>query len=152
MLASMLGSVCVFACSGSLEKLYLYVILSLNRGKRRFIMTCYFVSGTLKTPCPLHGCKRVYSDRSALDAHIKDHDCPAQSLPGQSFSEAAESDSASRCPCCVNEISRTGTCVMNYSSYFAIYLGLYLSSKKKQIGNYHKAGLREENIYIFLRD
>uniref|UniRef100_A0A3Q3CW50 Zinc finger protein 414 n=1 Tax=Haplochromis burtoni TaxID=8153 RepID=A0A3Q3CW50_HAPBU len=34
-------------------------------------------------PCPLHACKRVYSDTSALESHIKDHDIPAQSLPGK---------------------------------------------------------------------
>ncbi|GAA6233121.1 zinc finger protein 414 [Lates japonicus] len=40
-------------------------------------------AGNKRTPCPLHGCKRVYSDVSALDSHIKDHEIPAQSLPGK---------------------------------------------------------------------
>ncbi|XP_030581024.1 zinc finger protein 414 isoform X2 [Archocentrus centrarchus] len=39
--------------------------------------------GNKRIPCPLHGCKRVYSDTSALESHIKDHEIPAQSLPGK---------------------------------------------------------------------
>ncbi|XP_040889106.1 zinc finger protein 414 [Toxotes jaculatrix] len=39
--------------------------------------------GNKRTPCPLHGCKRVYTDVSALESHIKDHEIPAQSLPGK---------------------------------------------------------------------
>uniref|UniRef100_A0A669DMB2 C2H2-type domain-containing protein n=1 Tax=Oreochromis niloticus TaxID=8128 RepID=A0A669DMB2_ORENI len=39
--------------------------------------------GNKRIPCPLHACKRVYSDTSALESHIKDHDIPAQSLPGK---------------------------------------------------------------------
>lgn len=41
--------------------------------------------GNKRTPCPLHGCKRVYTDVSALEAHIKDHDISAQSLPGKAL-------------------------------------------------------------------
>ncbi|XP_026233687.1 zinc finger protein 414 [Anabas testudineus] len=40
-------------------------------------------NGNKRTPCPLHGCKRVYTDISALESHIKDHEIPAQSLPGK---------------------------------------------------------------------
>uniref|UniRef100_A0A668TQZ5 C2H2-type domain-containing protein n=1 Tax=Oreochromis aureus TaxID=47969 RepID=A0A668TQZ5_OREAU len=40
-------------------------------------------AGNKRIPCPLHACKRVYSDTSALESHIKDHDIPAQSLPGK---------------------------------------------------------------------
>ncbi|XP_056881078.1 zinc finger protein 414 isoform X1 [Takifugu flavidus] len=39
--------------------------------------------GTMRAACPLHGCRRVYPDRSALDAHIAEHDSPAQSVPGK---------------------------------------------------------------------
>nr|XP_046240728.1 zinc finger protein 414 [Scatophagus argus] len=39
--------------------------------------------GSKRTPCPLHGCKRVYADVSALEAHIKDHEILAESLPGK---------------------------------------------------------------------
>lgn len=39
--------------------------------------------GKLRTPCPLHGCKRVYTDTTSLEAHIKDHEIPAESLPGK---------------------------------------------------------------------
>ncbi|XP_070765050.1 zinc finger protein 414 [Enoplosus armatus] len=39
--------------------------------------------GNKRTPCPLHGCKRVYTDASALESHIKDHEISAQSLPGK---------------------------------------------------------------------
>ncbi|XP_062275327.1 zinc finger protein 414 [Scomber scombrus] len=39
--------------------------------------------GNQRIPCPLYGCKRVYSDMSSLDTHIKDHEMPAQSLPGK---------------------------------------------------------------------
>ncbi|XP_023281306.1 zinc finger protein 414 [Seriola lalandi dorsalis] len=41
--------------------------------------------GNKRTSCPLHGCKRVYSDTSALESHIKDHEIPAQSLPGKTL-------------------------------------------------------------------
>uniref|UniRef100_A0A3Q1ESU7 Zinc finger protein 414 n=1 Tax=Acanthochromis polyacanthus TaxID=80966 RepID=A0A3Q1ESU7_9TELE len=37
----------------------------------------------LRIPCSLHGCKRVYTDNSALERHIQDHEIPAQSLPGE---------------------------------------------------------------------
>ncbi|XP_029000637.1 zinc finger protein 414 [Betta splendens] len=40
-------------------------------------------NGGNKTQCPLHGCKRVYTDTSALESHIKDHEIPAQSIPGK---------------------------------------------------------------------
>uniref|UniRef100_A0A3Q3N4A7 Zinc finger protein 414 n=1 Tax=Mastacembelus armatus TaxID=205130 RepID=A0A3Q3N4A7_9TELE len=36
-----------------------------------------------ETSCPLYGCKRVYTDVSALESHIRDHEIPAQSLPGK---------------------------------------------------------------------
>ncbi|XP_017275138.1 zinc finger protein 414 [Kryptolebias marmoratus] len=36
-----------------------------------------------KMLCPLHGCKRVYTETSALQSHIKNHKIPAQSLPGK---------------------------------------------------------------------
>ncbi|XP_053176346.1 zinc finger protein 414 [Scomber japonicus] len=39
--------------------------------------------GNQRIPCPLYGCKRVYSDMSSLDVHVKDHEMPAQSLPGK---------------------------------------------------------------------
>ncbi|XP_047436551.1 zinc finger protein 414 [Mugil cephalus] len=39
--------------------------------------------GNKRLLCPLHGCKRVYTDTGALESHIKDHDIPAQSLPGK---------------------------------------------------------------------
>lgn len=35
--------------------------------------------------CPLYGCKRVYSDANNLQMHIKDHELPAQSLPGKTM-------------------------------------------------------------------
>lgn len=33
--------------------------------------------------CPMLGCKRVYSEVSALESHVSDHDSPARSLPGK---------------------------------------------------------------------
>ncbi|XP_075965956.1 zinc finger protein 414-like [Anarhichas minor] len=39
--------------------------------------------GNNRTSCPLHGCKRVYSDKTSLESHIKDHEISAQSLPGK---------------------------------------------------------------------
>ncbi|XP_041647654.1 zinc finger protein 414 [Cheilinus undulatus] len=39
--------------------------------------------GKQRTPCPLYGCKRVYTDNSSLETHIKDHEIPAESLPGK---------------------------------------------------------------------
>ncbi|KAM4744718.1 zinc finger protein 414 [Anableps anableps] len=39
--------------------------------------------GTRRLPCPMHGCKRVYTEMSALESHVMDHDSPAQSLPGK---------------------------------------------------------------------
>ncbi|KAM7015173.1 LOW QUALITY PROTEIN: zinc finger protein 414-like [Tautogolabrus adspersus] len=41
--------------------------------------------GKQRTLCPLHGCKRVYTDTSSLETHIKDHEIPAESLPGKVF-------------------------------------------------------------------
>ncbi|XP_049573491.1 zinc finger protein 414 [Syngnathus scovelli] len=41
--------------------------------------------GNRKTLCPFHGCKRVYTDESALESHVRDHAIPAQSLPGKTF-------------------------------------------------------------------
>lgn len=40
-------------------------------------------AGNKRTPCPVHGCKRVYTDHSALESHLKDHETPALSLPGK---------------------------------------------------------------------
>ncbi|XP_015256304.1 PREDICTED: zinc finger protein 414-like [Cyprinodon variegatus] len=40
-------------------------------------------SGSRRLPCPLHGCKRVYSETNALESHVKDHESPVQSLPGK---------------------------------------------------------------------
>uniref|UniRef100_A0A3P8RY93 Zinc finger protein 414 n=1 Tax=Amphiprion percula TaxID=161767 RepID=A0A3P8RY93_AMPPE len=39
--------------------------------------------GNKRIPCSLHGCKRVYTDNIALERHIRDHEIPAQSLPGK---------------------------------------------------------------------
>ncbi|KAM8895264.1 zinc finger protein 414 isoform 1-T1 [Spinachia spinachia] len=39
--------------------------------------------GNNRAPCPLYGCKRVYSDTTALESHVRDHEIPAQSLPGK---------------------------------------------------------------------
>ncbi|KAM7423540.1 hypothetical protein PAMA_000067 [Pampus argenteus] len=39
--------------------------------------------GNQNIPCPLYGCKRVYKDMGTLESHIKDHELPAQSLPGK---------------------------------------------------------------------
>ncbi|XP_061559290.1 zinc finger protein 414 [Phycodurus eques] len=41
--------------------------------------------GNKKVACPFHGCKRVYTDVSALESHVRDHAIPAQSLPGKVF-------------------------------------------------------------------
>ncbi|XP_061669971.1 zinc finger protein 414 [Syngnathoides biaculeatus] len=41
--------------------------------------------GSKKAACPFHGCKRLYSDASALESHVRDHAIPAQSLPGKVF-------------------------------------------------------------------
>ncbi|XP_007541365.1 zinc finger protein 414 [Poecilia formosa] len=41
------------------------------------------VLGTRRLLCPIHGCKRVYTEQSALESHIMDHESPAQSLPGK---------------------------------------------------------------------
>ncbi|XP_020510133.2 zinc finger protein 414 [Labrus bergylta] len=41
--------------------------------------------GKQRTLCPFHGCKRVYTDTSSLETHIKDHEIPAESLPGKVF-------------------------------------------------------------------
>ncbi|XP_054471412.1 zinc finger protein 414 [Anoplopoma fimbria] len=39
--------------------------------------------GNKRSPCPLHGCKRLFSDATDLESHIKDHEISAQSLPGK---------------------------------------------------------------------
>lgn len=39
--------------------------------------------GLRRLQCPLFGCKRVYAESSALERHVKDHEIPAQSLPGK---------------------------------------------------------------------
>uniref|UniRef100_A0A1A8LGS2 Zinc finger protein 414 n=1 Tax=Nothobranchius pienaari TaxID=704102 RepID=A0A1A8LGS2_9TELE len=36
-----------------------------------------------RVACPLHGCKRAYTEMSVLQNHIKDHEIAAQSLPGK---------------------------------------------------------------------
>ncbi|KAK5916119.1 hypothetical protein CesoFtcFv8_001648 [Champsocephalus esox] len=41
------------------------------------------MGGNKMIPCPLHGCKRVYTDPAALESHIRDHEIAAQSLPGK---------------------------------------------------------------------
>ncbi|MEQ2295725.1 hypothetical protein AMECASPLE_017466 [Ameca splendens] len=53
------------------------------------------VSGTRRLPCPMHGCKRLYTEMSALESHIKDHDIPAQSLPGKKLLCSSSGCSAS---------------------------------------------------------
>ncbi|XP_028257882.1 zinc finger protein 414 [Parambassis ranga] len=39
--------------------------------------------GNKRIPCPVHCCKRAYADTVGLERHIKDHEIPAQSLPGK---------------------------------------------------------------------
>ncbi|XP_071329032.1 zinc finger protein 414 [Trachinotus anak] len=39
--------------------------------------------GNKRTACPFHGCKRVYTDTSALESHVREHEIPAQSVPGK---------------------------------------------------------------------
>lgn len=39
--------------------------------------------GSNRTSCPVYGCKRTYTAMAALDDHVKDHENPAQSLPGK---------------------------------------------------------------------
>ncbi|XP_029353594.1 zinc finger protein 414 isoform X2 [Echeneis naucrates] len=39
--------------------------------------------GNKRISCPLHGCKRVYTDTSSLESHIRDHEIPAQSVCGK---------------------------------------------------------------------
>ncbi|XP_033479149.1 zinc finger protein 414 [Epinephelus lanceolatus] len=39
--------------------------------------------GNKRTPCPMYGCRRVYTDTTSLESHIKDHELSAQSLPGK---------------------------------------------------------------------
>ncbi|XP_053717702.1 zinc finger protein 414 [Synchiropus splendidus] len=41
------------------------------------------VPGNLRLCCPIYGCRRVYNDQAALEVHIKDHQIPAQSVPGK---------------------------------------------------------------------
>nr|XP_057934527.1 zinc finger protein 414 isoform X2 [Doryrhamphus excisus] len=43
---------------------------------------CVMLCGN-RMMCPLHGCKRVYTDATALESHVKDHAIPAQSLNGK---------------------------------------------------------------------
>ncbi|XP_019713344.1 zinc finger protein 414 [Hippocampus comes] len=43
------------------------------------------IEGNQNAPCPFHGCKRVYTDVSALESHMRDHAIPSESLPGKSF-------------------------------------------------------------------
>lgn len=50
---------------------------------RRITKSNLSVPGSTRTPCPLYGCKRVYTDTRALETHIKDHEISAQSLPGK---------------------------------------------------------------------
>ncbi|XP_061740646.1 zinc finger protein 414 [Nerophis ophidion] len=35
--------------------------------------------------CSLHGCTRVYTDATALESHVRDHEIPVQSLEGKVF-------------------------------------------------------------------
>uniref|UniRef100_A0A3B3ZFS8 C2H2-type domain-containing protein n=1 Tax=Periophthalmus magnuspinnatus TaxID=409849 RepID=A0A3B3ZFS8_9GOBI len=35
--------------------------------------------------CPVYGCKRVYNDANSLQTHVKEHEIPAQSLPGKTM-------------------------------------------------------------------
>ncbi|XP_030232844.1 zinc finger protein 414 [Gadus morhua] len=39
--------------------------------------------GNRRLHCPLYGCKRVFTDTVALESHIKDHEIPAESIPGK---------------------------------------------------------------------
>ncbi|XP_070818426.1 zinc finger protein 414 [Chaetodon trifascialis] len=39
--------------------------------------------GNKRITCPLHGCKRVYTEVNALESHVKDHEISSQSLPGK---------------------------------------------------------------------
>lgn len=43
----------------------------------------FFILVSKKMSCPLHGCKRAYTEMNALQSHIKDHEIPTQSLPGE---------------------------------------------------------------------
>ncbi|KAJ3592822.1 hypothetical protein NHX12_005161 [Muraenolepis orangiensis] len=43
----------------------------------------YNTEGNKRKCCPLYGCKRVYTDTVALESHIKDHEIPAESIPGK---------------------------------------------------------------------
>ncbi|KAM9832193.1 zinc finger protein 414-like [Neosynchiropus ocellatus] len=41
------------------------------------------VPGNLRLCCPIYGCRRVYNDQASLEVHVKDHQIPAQSVPGK---------------------------------------------------------------------
>ncbi|XP_043996093.1 zinc finger protein 414 isoform X1 [Gambusia affinis] len=51
--------------------------------------------GSRRLLCPIHGCKRVYKEQSALESHIMDHKIPAQSLPGKKLLCSSSGCSAS---------------------------------------------------------
>ncbi|KAK7912952.1 hypothetical protein WMY93_013163 [Mugilogobius chulae] len=41
--------------------------------------------GNKRLSCTFYGCKRVYSDENTLQSHLKDHEIPAQSVPGKTL-------------------------------------------------------------------
>ncbi|KAJ0001618.1 hypothetical protein NQD34_001414 [Periophthalmus magnuspinnatus] len=41
--------------------------------------------GNKRLSCPVYGCKRVYNDANSLQTHVKEHEIPAQSLPGKTM-------------------------------------------------------------------
>lgn len=42
-------------------------------------------TGSTRLSCTVYGCKRSYTDMTALNSHINDHQIPAESLPGKVF-------------------------------------------------------------------
>ncbi|KAG5276349.1 hypothetical protein AALO_G00130880 [Alosa alosa] len=42
-------------------------------------------AGSSRASCTIYGCKRSYTDMTALNSHINDHQIPAESLPGKVF-------------------------------------------------------------------
>uniref|UniRef100_A0A8C4ZI95 C2H2-type domain-containing protein n=1 Tax=Gadus morhua TaxID=8049 RepID=A0A8C4ZI95_GADMO len=46
-------------------------------------LCCWFACWNRRLHCPLYGCKRVFTDTVALESHIKDHEIPAESIPGK---------------------------------------------------------------------
>ncbi|XP_057696144.1 zinc finger protein 414 [Corythoichthys intestinalis] len=45
----------------------------------------HFNEGHKKISCKFYGCKRAYTDVSALESHVNDHVIPTESLPGKVF-------------------------------------------------------------------